>query len=572
MKKIFFASCALLLLCHGYYSDHAVAGDRYYLLNQGNIARDMGDLSGAAAFYEEYIKTHPLSSDNVPSRRFRKRSQYHLRNLLIAYDNLFDVLRDMRQQTEIRYWLEKLKSVYKSRRFGAKNTYRMSRILQENGSLEDVIPLLEDIIESQRLRYIPYNNKAVLRAVSRLMDIHDKRGDSTGKAQLCQYLDDYPRDDLDIKDRYRMALVYMKYNTARDKGEQILQRIVEDVEDCSLPEDMPTLAKSVGRLMELKSARHEHAEVKYLLGRCKLFANKDISPHELYGISVAMFKSGEKQEGQRFLERIINNYKDTVWARKSLFLLARQAMADQNWDTAIDAYATYIQRYPEQQFFALKAYSNMLDAYWSRDGDLEKQKVAVEKFADIINQVADYKAQLNLSRDLWRKGLDKLASATFQLGYTAAMKVVEENPDSIEAMRIRWQITKYATEIEKYDIAIENGSYVVHSQEKIDKNLLKPSERKKSDYYLSRVYLWLAKAHEHHADYTSAKGALGAFLQSYPGDSDADYVKFELGRLYEKTMEYDKAVMVLNKISDKVLKEKAQQRLQLMNARCEKQL
>ncbi|OPX32809.1 MAG: hypothetical protein B1H11_13540, partial [Desulfobacteraceae bacterium 4484_190.1] len=185
MKKIFVASWVLLLLlCHGYYPGHAMAGDRYYLLNQGNIARDMGDLPGAAAFYEEYIKTHPLSSDNAPSRRFRKRSQYHLRNLLIAYDNFFDVLRDMGQQTEIRYWLDKLKSLYKSRRFGAKNAYRMSRILQENGSLEDVIPLLEDIIASQRMQYIPYNNKAVLRAVSRLMDIHDKRGDSTGKAQL----------------------------------------------------------------------------------------------------------------------------------------------------------------------------------------------------------------------------------------------------------------------------------------------------------------------------------------------------------------------------------------------------
>jgi len=561
MNKTFSRYLILFLVLSAFFAEYSMAYDGYYLLNEGNIARDTGDLPGAVKKYSEYIKNNPFSSDDFSSRRFRKRSQYYLRNLLIAYDNLIDVLRDMEESEKIDCRLSELKSLYSPERFGAKNTYKLARILQENYRTEESIPLLERIVRNQQADHIPYNNKVMLRAFSTLMGIYAKRGNTAGQELLRKSIEQYPIHDLDRKDTYRLASLYLQYPDTRNKGEQLLEDMLNEAGASQDIKDISSVVKAAGRLMQFRAAQHDESGTGSVIEQCKSLLNRNLSPQQLYNIGIAFLKSGNKGEAIKILHRIVSNHGNTVWSRKSLFLIGRGAMAENDWDAAIEAYSTYIQRYPDHQFFALKAYANLLDAYWARDGDMEEQKVEVEKFADIVNQVSNYETQLNLARDLYHKGFEELANATFQLGYSAAVKAAENKNGTIEAARIRWQIAKYAAALEKYDIALENGNCVVNYCTQIDMHDLKRQSKRKVDYYLSRTYLWMAKAYENKGDYPAARTVLDRFLQQYPTDKDVDYVRFELCRLYEETLNYEKAAAMLDKIKDPVLRNKVKHRL-----------
>lgn len=560
MSKIYLVLLLGLFLSQSFAADCVSANDRYYLLNSGNTARDMGDYQEAVRRYKEYINCHPFSEGTFLPGQQSKRYQYYLRNLLMAYDNLIDVLRDAGQTVEIDLWLSKLKTLYVPERFGAKNTYKLARILQENGCSEDCIPLFERILKEQQTDYIEYNNKVTIRTFSALMAIYATQGNVSGQMRLYREMEAYPKHNFDARDIYNLAATYLKYKITRDRGQQMLEDMLNDMADNPEREDIPVFVKAAARMMQSVYASHDEQREKYVFQQCKVLLNRNLSPQQVYSLALAFLKSGKRKEGRELLQKISMEYQYTVWARKSLFLLGREAMSEENWNSAIEAYSTYIQRYPDRRFFALKAYSNLLDAYWSQDSDLEKQKVMVAKFADIINQVSDYETQLNLSRDLFRKGFDKLAMATFNLGYAAASKVAEERLGTPDAVRARWQMAKYAAALEKYDLVLENGNSVLEQCSSIDQHSLKSVGRKRLNYYQSRTYLWLAKAYENKADYPAATKVLNRFLRKYSSDNDADYVRFELGRLYEETLEYDKATVMFGQISDDRLKSRAKNR------------
>lgn len=561
MKKIFFLSivCTFLLMASS--QEKLRAEDNYYLLNKGNIARDMGNLQEAVSHYEDYISSHPFSSAAYTSRRYRNRSQYYLRNLLITYGNLLDILRDTGDTDKTDLWLEKLKETYSIEFFGAKNTYNLARILKENNCLADCLPLLEGIVEEQRRNYHPHNNKVALRAFAKLMDIYTKQGETDKQSLLCQTMERSFQQEYDSKDIYKLATTYLKYPPTKEKGEQLLERLLISAGEFPFSEEVPTLINAASRLMQLKSARNDQQGLTNTIEQCRTLLNNNLSPHNQYKLAVAFLQSGEKADAIQLLTEISEQYQQTVWARKSLFLLGREAMSQEHWDRAIDYYSSYIQRYPEQTFFSLKAYSTMLDAYWARDRDFEQQVSKIEEFANIINQVTDYETQLNLSRDLSRKGFDQLAAATFQLGHSAAIRVAEQQPNSLVAMRAKWQITKYASELGQDEIARKNGLQVLAQHKKMK---LKSAEKQRADHYLSRTYLWLAKNHERHEQYPQAKAMLSRFAEEFPTDRDSDYVKFELGRLHEETREFEKAAGFYRQIKAERWKKKALPRLQRM--------
>ena len=63
-------------------------------LKGGNEARNRGDIDQASTLYQEYISSHPFSQPENPHLPDLKYSQNYIRNLLKAYDSLFDILRD----------------------------------------------------------------------------------------------------------------------------------------------------------------------------------------------------------------------------------------------------------------------------------------------------------------------------------------------------------------------------------------------------------------------------------------------------------------------------------------------
>jgi tetratricopeptide (TPR) repeat protein len=187
------------------------------------------------------------------------------------------------------------------------------------------------------------------------------------------------------------------------------------------------------------------------------YPHESLPPTVSYKLAVKYLKCDRTEEGVQLLEYISKAHSKGATGRKALFLLGRVAQSRENWDEAISYFESYIQQYPDPLFFALKAYSRMIDAYWSKDADIKLAEKDASLLADIVNQLADYETQLNLARDLKWMGMDELASATFNLGANAAEKDARKHAGTYKALRIHWLLTKYAQAIERFDLAEKNG-------------------------------------------------------------------------------------------------------------------
>lgn len=540
MKRSGLRIILLCLLLTTVLASTTLAGDNYHLLNQGNIARDLGNLEEAVEKYENYIDFHPFSTATGGNGQLIKNRQYYLRNLLIAYSNLFNILRKNGQATEIELRLRQLQATSENIWFGAKNRYRLAHIMEENNRIENATELYQKILRTQQENYSSSDIKVSLRAFSRLMTIFSERGDDEKQAAICNIVSRSFQQDFDAKDTYKLATTYLKYGPTRQQGELLLEQLFAAERENLSAENISTLVKTTGQLLRLKSSRQDHAGVTTLIAQSRELASGDISLPNLHKLAVLYLKFGQKEMGKSILAEI-SRQTNSQWARKALFILGRTAMVEKNWDAAIDHYANYIERYPEERFFSLKAYSKLLDAYWARDGDLAEQEILTANFADIINQVSDYETQLNLARDLYHKGFDQLASSTFHLGRSAALKIAREAPESAESLRAYWQITKYASELEHYDIARESGLTMLNLGKKTSLRHSNTSNLDATDYYRSQTYLWLAKGYAHDEKLDQAKNLLSHFIKEFPAADDADYARVELGHLYEKTGEPNKA-------------------------------
>lgn len=561
MKKIsiLLVLVALQLAFAG--ADPVWAFDRYYLLQQGNASRDLGRLPDAIHQYQEYITSHSFSQETGFSGPMPKNGQYFLRNLLTAYDNLFDVLRQSGRNEELESWLKKLTASYQPEQYGLKNTYNLARILLDNNRQEDAIVLLETIIAGQRDEYRQGNNKVLLRAAAKLMELYARQGALEKQAQVCQNLRQCPTEDFDHKDVYKLATIYLKHEATSTLGEQLLTELTNQSDTLSAA-DPKIILKAEIRLMDLRGKRKDVQGVKKIAARYKRNADEYLPPASRYKLAVALLKHGGEEEGKKLLRAISNKHPDTIWARKSLFLLGRTSLSEQDWDSAISYYSTYIERYPEQTFFCLKAYSNLLDAYWSRDGDLKQQELDINQFAEILNQTAEYETQLNMARELAYKGFDQLADATFMLGYTYAQDLIAKSTDPLEVMRTNWQLTKYAYELNRRDLARDAGESVIEHYANLAPTLTRAENKERAEHYLSRTYLWLAKVFEQDGQQDQAREVLHQFVDQFPADSDTDYALFQLGRLYEKDQQAGKAIEQFQKVDKGQWKSKAALALQ----------
>ncbi len=542
-----------------------MAYDQYYLLKQGHDARNSGHAQEAIQNYQDYINSHPFSQNLKSSKAALQgapgtptnSSQYLLRNLLIAYKNLLRVLHENGRTKEVRTWLTNLKSIYDPEGFGSKNSYNLAVILQENNCLDDCTALLENIITNQIEEYRSGNNKVFLRAASMLMKVYVKHGQIDQQRILCNNLLQCPRLEFDNNDSYRLATLLLKEAQTREIGKQLLGEISNQTGGTAT--DAASILKANICLMKCKYEENDKEGLDCIASQCTLTLKNNLSPSALYKLGVAFLKYGKKNQGKAILERISQEYTNSVWSRKSLFLLGRNALSEKDWTAAIDHYSTYIDRYPEQTFFCLKAYSNILDAYWSRDGDLEQQQLQIDSFADIINQTADYETQLNMARELSYKGFEKLADSTFILGYTFVQGVIANNKNTLPAMRANWQLTKYGFEVGRFDIARDSGEDVLDTHGQIYNLLTTAKEKERADHYLSRTILWLAKLYETTREEEKAKRVLQRFVSDFPHDTDSDYATYQLGRLYEQEGQFQDAAESYRQIKKKQWRKKGRQ-------------
>ena len=557
IKKISFPLVAFLFLFAG----NALALDKYYLLSKGNIARDEGRIEEAIEYYQEYIESHPTTRD-AHSAQYHKRIQYYIRNLLIAYSNLLDLYRENRKSEEIDEWIKKLKDAYLSSNFGSKNMYRLALIYLDNNLSEDAIGLFERIIKEQKENYNPYNNKVTLRAYSKLLKIYQSQGENEKVATLIESLkSNYPTSDFDLKDKYGLAALYLRYGLETD-GEELLKDIID--EEKSYPDswNRNTLIKTYSKLLKIYRKRKNTVSIEELVKEIsQKYPVEGLSPNNMYKLAVTYLKCGKREQGSKLLSGITEKYPYTTFGRKALFLLGRLSQSKEDWDSAIKYYAEYIERYPDPPFFALKAYSRLIDSYWSRDANLELVQDELKKLSDIVNEVSDFETQLNLARDLKWKGMDELSSATFSLGLSSARKFISENEDTYKALRAYWMIEKYACALDRFDLVEESASSILEIVDKLQKTPLKHKKRKKLEYIKSQTYLWLAKVYRKKGDYPEAARFLKMFIENYPYHKEINYARFELGRVYEDEEQVDEATKAYQMVGDGMWKKKAQRRL-----------
>ncbi|MDP2106060.1 MAG: tetratricopeptide repeat protein, partial [Desulfobulbaceae bacterium] len=365
------------------------AADSYFLLNEANLALDAGNPPAAADLFEKYIDSHP-ATNGTETPLYRKKRQYYIKNLLTAYANLFKIYRDTGNENELISRLNLLKATYDNGTFSLKNIYNLAEIYLDHSRADEAKPLLELIIQQHIANHYPDNIKVALRASSKLIPIYRSKGENVAIESLLASLhENYPDPNFDLNDKYKLATLYLD-NGKEKQGTKMLQEIAEEEPfDDSSPFTY-TLTGTYAKLLNILHQNHDQAGKDKLLEQFKSVSLEKLAPGNAYKLAVALLNTGEKKQGRKIFDTLANKHPHTVWARKSLFLRAQDAMSEKDWNTAINRFSTYIDRYPEQTFFAAKAYSNLLDAHWSRDGNLEDQQIKINQFADIINGMADY--------------------------------------------------------------------------------------------------------------------------------------------------------------------------------------
>lgn len=547
------------------------AAENYYLLKKGASAWDAGKLSEAIGFYQQYIDNHPATND-VSSDTYRQRKQYYIRNLLIAYKNLLEIYNQMGDHAAKSMCLDLLQALQAEAGLGAKNLYQAGWILLKNERENAAASIFERIVAEQCEAYNPMHNKVLLRSCRKLFDIYQQNGNTIKQAKLLETLQKkFPTKDFDPRDMYGLAILYLDFGL-HQKGKKLLNQIAaEDDFNASSPY-LYARMDAYARLLEMayeedkagfQSDKSGKTLEKWVDHLSQHYPHESLPPTVSYKLAVKYLKCDRLEEGVQLLEYITKAHSKGATGRKALFLLGRVAQSRENWDEAISYFESYIQRYPDPLFFALKAYSRMIDAYWSKDVDIKLAEKDASLLADIVNQLADYETQLNLARDLKWMGMDELASATFNLGANAAEKDARKHAGTYKALRIHWLLTKYAQAVERFDLAEKNGKMALTLARQLNpKNSTEFYDKpEKTEYIESQIYLWLAKIYETQERYNEAEPLLRLFMKKYPDDREINYAGYALGQVLEKLGRVQDASETYSGISHGMWKQKADKRV-----------
>jgi len=555
---------SLLFFAVLFFAADIFAFDRYVLITKGRIAEDEGRIEEAKSYYREYIESHP-ANQNIRSGRYLKRKGYYVRNLLSAYSDLLGIYRKTGETAEIDKWVKKIKNTHLKTGFGLKNTYNFAKILKNHNYHEDAVKLFKQIIQNQIKNYNPRNNKVMLRACFKLLKMYQTDGETNKIIDLIESLrQNSPLHDFDLKDKNRLASLYIKYGAKAD-GEKLLRDITSG--DNPVLSDINAFVMAYSNLLKIYHNKKDTDSADNLLRQFSQKISPDyLSSNNMYTLAITYLNCGRKKEGINLLKDVSRLFPHELRGRKALFLLGRLSQSREDWDSAIGYFSEYIEKYPVPPFFALKAFSRLIDCYWTKDADIEFVRNKAAKLADIVNGISDYETQLNLAGDFKTKGMDDLAQAAFSLGLAAAEKNISEHENQYEAMRTYWIIEKYAYVLEKYELVEESAGKISKIANNLKNTGLKPDIKEKTEYIRSQSNLWHSKVLRHKKDYKKSIKLLTEFIENRPADRETGYVMYELGEVYEEAGLPGKAAEMYQMAGDGMWKKKAEKRLNEISA------
>ncbi len=539
-EKLLPALALILCLACG-----AWALDDGYLLKRADLERDAGNTREAVRCYKEYIKAHPVTN-NPSSPEYREKEQYYISTLLRAYTSLLRLYgKDNRK--EAISWMRRLYETYENNSFCSKNKYNMAEILLEHKAGGKAEKILRQIIRKQQDDYKEKNIKVTLRSFKKLFRMYGRLNEREKSAALADSLGSLKTDDFDIKDLCRLARLHIKFGSPAN-GVRILKSIAGNHQTVN-SRNIHTLVRTYKTLVDLGQ---EEAAGRLLSGIKLTYRKKGLSSYEKYKLAILFLNADEEKEGVRLLKELKNEY--SLYGRKSLFVLGRVSAAGRDWDAAAGYYREYIDKYADwSSFFTLKAYSRLIDAYWARGDDLETVKKHAGQLADIVNQVSDFRTQFILAKDFKHKGLNDLASATFNIALASAEDTISGSSGEYEVLNTRFLIERYACILEKPELVQKQAEKVLETIKRMDFQDKTEERIERINYIKGQTYLWLARSSRRQKNYIKAVDYLKRYLAHFPESEDADYARYMLGRTCRHLDRRREARKALEKISGKNL-------------------
>ncbi len=432
--------------------------------------------------------------------------------------------------------------------YALQHYFKNAKKAEESGNPEKALSLYNKVLE----RY-PYKTKSLLRAYDHILNIYKNRKDGHNKKKLLTDLkSNYPNSSFDLRDVEKLSLIYLKYGEA-DEALRLQWKIINEPYS---PAYRSTILRTYSRLLKHYGDKRE-IQMYDLLSRLNFLPTDEFDDRDIYKYAMLYLKYGDKAEAIKIMRKIVQTHPDTVASRKTLFVLAEEAQKTRDYETAIDYYSIYIERYPEKTFYVQKAYQRIVDCYLTK-GDKRFSEELMKQVADWVNGVSDYRSQLNLAADLKSKNLDKLAEVTFYTGYDEAMRLIAVNPESYDALKAYLEIQRAAHAIERYEIVEQAATAILR-----DFNNLKGDTEfnRNVNFIKSQAYLWLAMIYKKHERYDETIKMLENFLRLYPEHKDREYALYELGRSYENKGTPEQARELYMLITSEPLKSMAKRRL-----------
>lgn len=541
-----------------------VAYDNYYLFEQGFRAKRLGNYEQAIASYENYIDGNPYKGDyNFSSPDIGNR-QFYLRNLIIAYGNLLKIYTgDEKNEEEVNERLKELKDLYLFARLGSKNAYKLALIMRDNNKQSFSADIYEKIISDQEEEPRDGNDKVVLKSYKKLLNYWQSIGEKDKvKALLSRMTLNYPSKNSDSKDKYKLGYILLKYNDRQKGAISLFEGIIQEYINSNFSTDPDPAIKSIQKLIRLYAKADEQGSLALLEEKIgKMLNVENLSTGKQYKIASTLVNYSNSSVGKNLLKNIVSNSPEAEEAKKSLFILGRNALASKEWNNAIDYYSTYVERYPENTFFTLKAYSKLLDAHFSKGGSSDFLQSETQALSEVVNGVSNYETVLNLSRDIHRKGWDKLSNSTFKIGMEKAQKYLVKEEGTMKELRARWIIEKYAYGLDKLDIVEENARRIFELTKILSSSNMKLAEKDKMQFIKADTHLWMAKVAKDKGNMSESEIQLKIFIEENPMSDDISYAWYQLGEIYQETGLMAKAEKSFAQVTKGIWKEKRNKKL-----------
>lgn len=534
----------------------ALAMDRYDLLIQARGHESERRISEAIATYANYIDTHPAVVGNKTGP-YKKNAQYYLKNLLIAFSGMLDLQQQAGDLAAVKEGLERLRGIEGNNLFGSKNLYSLGKIYRDHDALPDAITCLRKVVDAQEKSPLKTNNKVFIRSCYDLAEIYHSQGQDRDVESILGAVEkSLAEADYDFKDRYRIGSLLLDHGK-NDKGAEIMAGILKDAEIEGVAEEK-AVVRTLVKLLEL-SGGDSSKRTSIIAVLTRMEEGGVFDPGSLYVLGIACLNADETAQGVILLDKVRMQAPETNYARRALFVLGRRAASDGSWDEAIRHYADYVNRYPEPRFFALKAYSRLIDCQWAKLKDPAVMAEQSRHLADIVNDIADFEAQLNLARDLNDKGFPELAEATFELGMLDVRNRLQRTTDAEERLRILCAVEKYAYPLGKFQLVEDSAKEALAIIGDSGPGGSKSSE--KIGYFKEQTYIWLAQTYRDTQRVDEAISTLERFLAEFEGSRDADFVRYTLAEIHETKGNGHKSRALYEKIGGGVWRDRAEKKL-----------